>query len=193
MSRTRLLALGIAILIAGGIAIAVVLSRPAEPVPAPEADGPDLFEDVTAKTGIAFAYSNGEEANLSTILESLGGGVAAFDYDGDGKIDLFFTGGGSLDGKVIRGKPSKLFRNLGDWKFQDVSWPCLSSPRSGERGWTPLATCPTSRVSIPPPFRWSIRIPIMVTVRRKGMEPIPRPRTGVTMSRDPGFRQEVTS
>lgn len=120
VSRTRLLALGIAVLIAGSIAIALRLPRAATPT-APVESGPDLFEDVTAKTGIAFAYSNGEDANLSTILESLGGGVAAFDYDGDGKIDLFFTGGGSLDGKVIRGKPSKLFRNLGDWKFQDVS------------------------------------------------------------------------
>ena len=120
MIRTRYLALGIAILIAGGIAIALRVPR-AAPLPAPDTSGPDYFEDVTATTGIAFAYRNGEEANLTTILESLGGGVAAFDYDGDGKIDLFFPGGGSLDGKEIRGKPSKLFRNLGDGKFQDVS------------------------------------------------------------------------
>ncbi len=72
------------------------------PTPPPDdAGGPAVFEDVTARTGIAFAYHNGEEANFATILESLGGG--------------------SLEGKVVRGRPGKLYRNLGDWKFEDVS------------------------------------------------------------------------
>jgi enediyne biosynthesis protein E4 len=87
-------------------------------------NGPDWFVDVTARTGIDFTYRNGEEAKLATILESLGGGVAAFDFDNDGRLDLFFTGGGSLDGKVVRGRPCRLYRNLGDWKFEDVTERC---------------------------------------------------------------------
>ncbi len=131
MSRSHLLLFGAIALALIGTAAALTLLRPdppaaptEAPAPAPEADGPEIFEDVTARTGIDFAYRNGEEANFTTVLESLGGGVAAFDFDGDGKIDLYFPGGGSLDGKEIRGRPGKLYRNLGDMKFQDVSKEC---------------------------------------------------------------------
>jgi hypothetical protein len=85
---------------------------------------PGLFRDVTAETGIDFTYRNGEEAGHYAILESLGGGVALLDYDGDGLLDIFVTGGGYFDGpdkKTIKGHPSKLFKNLGGWKFKDVT------------------------------------------------------------------------
>jgi enediyne biosynthesis protein E4 len=87
-------------------------------------EGQDLFRDVTAGSGIDFAYHNGQEANHYAILESLGGGVALLDYDGDGLLDIFVTGGGEFagpDGKEIRGRPCRLYRNLGGWKFQDVT------------------------------------------------------------------------
>ncbi|HLJ96186.1 MAG TPA: CRTAC1 family protein, partial [Gemmataceae bacterium] len=69
-------------------------------------------------------YRNGEEADHHTIMESLGGGVALFDYDGDGWLDIFVTGGGYFDGpdrQEIKGYPCKLYKNLGNWKFQDVT------------------------------------------------------------------------
>jgi hypothetical protein len=98
----------------------------AEPPRADEGqeDPPALFRDVTAASGLHFTSRNGEEAGHYAILESLGGGVALFDYDGDGLLDVFLPGGGFYGGpdrKQIQGHPSKLYRNLGGWKFQDVT------------------------------------------------------------------------
>jgi enediyne biosynthesis protein E4 len=95
-----------------------------------EQTGPTLFEDVTASTGVAFTYQNGQEAGHLAILESLGGGGALIDFDGDGLLDLFLCGGGYYDGpdkakplemKEIKGHPCKLYKNLGNFKFVDVT------------------------------------------------------------------------
>jgi hypothetical protein len=116
------------------VAALIVAIRSMEPVPpaapAPAAAAPDIwtgppiFEDVTAASGVDVTFRNGEEANHYVILESLGGGVGLIDYDGDGLLDLFCTTGGFFDGpgkKVIRGNPSKLYKNLGNFKFKDVT------------------------------------------------------------------------
>jgi hypothetical protein len=104
-------------------------SRPDTPAAADvrkvEPDEPPLFQDITAASGIDFTYRNGEEtANHLAILESVGGGVALLDYDGDGLLDVFLTGGGRYagkDGRDIVGLPCKLYRNLGGGKFEDVT------------------------------------------------------------------------
>ncbi|HEY3964208.1 MAG TPA: CRTAC1 family protein [Planctomycetaceae bacterium] len=76
------------------------------------------FEDVAGAAGVVFTYHNGEEAGQFSILESLGGGVAAWDYDADGDLDLFFPGGGRLTtDREVRGLPGALFRNHGAWQF----------------------------------------------------------------------------
>jgi enediyne biosynthesis protein E4 len=79
------------------------------------------FAEVTARTGIAFTFSSGREAGEYAILESLGGGVAVFDFDGDGRMDLMFAGGGGLSGREVTGRQCGLFRNLGQWEFAEAT------------------------------------------------------------------------
>lgn len=82
------------------------------------------FRDRTAASGIKFTYRNDQEADQYSVLETVGGGVALLDYDGDGLLDIFVTGGGHFAGpdfKQIRGYPCRLFKNLGSWKFKDVT------------------------------------------------------------------------
>src|SRR5687767_13452533 len=97
----------------------IVVVAPGGPAALPR--GPDLFDDVTAKTGIVFTYRNGEEAENYAIIESLGGGLALLDFDGDGRLDIFLTAGGFYDGKKVLGHPCRLYRNLGDMRFEDIS------------------------------------------------------------------------
>ncbi|HZY85162.1 MAG TPA: CRTAC1 family protein [Gemmataceae bacterium] len=89
--------------------------------PADDPAEPDLFRDVTRESGVNFTYRNGEEAGRFYILETLGGGVALFDYDGDGLLDIFLVGGGSFEGTQVRGLPNRLYKNLGGLKFKDVT------------------------------------------------------------------------
>jgi enediyne biosynthesis protein E4 len=104
-------------------------SKPNEPADTArtveEPAGPPLFEDITAGSALSFTYRNGEEtADHFAILEAVGGGVALIDYDGDGLLDVFLTGGGTYAGddlKDIVGLPCRLYRNLGGGKFKDVT------------------------------------------------------------------------
>jgi hypothetical protein len=101
--------------------------------------GPPFFEDVTAASGMVFSYRNGEEtANHFAILESLGGGVALIDYDGDGLLDVFLTGGGHYAGddlKQVVGLPCRLYKNLGGGKFRDVTAEAGLDRLAGGRPW----------------------------------------------------------
>ena len=92
----------------------------------PDLQGPPLFEEIAAAGNLDFTYHNGEEVQPPhlSILESLGGGVALIDYDGDGLLDVFVVGGGYFAGEgnqEIRGHPCRLFKNLGKGKFKDVT------------------------------------------------------------------------
>jgi len=117
----RLPALILAVLCAAHFACSAPAPVVPDPKPAEEPVGPPLFEDVTKAAGIDFTYRNGEDAGNFAIIESLGGGVALFDYDNDGRIDIFIPGGGHYQAKTVLGHPGRLYRNLGNWKFEDVT------------------------------------------------------------------------
>lgn len=56
------------------------------------------------------------------LIETMGAGVALLDYDGDGLLDIFFVNGAEITGDGIGRKYSnRLYRNLGDWRFEDVT------------------------------------------------------------------------
>ena len=57
------------------------------------------------------------------MIETMAGGMAAFDYDGDGRMDLFFTNGADPQ-SMRKSDPSysnRLYRNLGGMRFSDVT------------------------------------------------------------------------
>lgn len=115
---------------------------PAEVPAAPEPAGPPLFADVTESSGIRHAYDNGEDQGDQpshlTILESLGGGAGLIDFDGDGLLDVFLPGGGEFGGpqkKDIVGRPCRLFRNRGGFKFEDVTAAAGLATRAGGKPW----------------------------------------------------------
>jgi hypothetical protein len=82
---------------------------------------PFRFVEIAEAAGVNFTYHNGQEANEYTILETLGGGVASFDFDRDGWMDLFFTGGGTMENKALQSLGPGLFHNQGKMKFANVT------------------------------------------------------------------------
>ena len=84
---------------------------------------PVVFEDVTARTALAkFRHSSGSRQK-DYIVETVSGGVAVFDYDNDGLPDIYLLNGSSIGAESGREKAPRaaLYRNLGGWKFEDVT------------------------------------------------------------------------
>jgi len=79
------------------------------------------FQDVTDRTGIAFIHTDGSSGQRY-IVETVSTGVATFDYDGDGLVDIYFPNGAPLPPLAADSKPRHaLYRNLGNWRFEDVT------------------------------------------------------------------------
>lgn len=79
-----------------------------------------LFRDITRAAGIVFEHHAAPEKKY--IVESMSGGVALFDYDNDGLVDIYFVDSLTVDtANDPKAARSALYRNLGNLKFQDVT------------------------------------------------------------------------
>jgi len=80
-----------------------------------------VLTDVTNQTGITFVHTDGSFGKRY-MMENVTAGIALFDYDRDGDIDIYFLNGGIMKGNPSKEKPTNaLYRNDGDWKFTDVT------------------------------------------------------------------------
>ncbi len=79
------------------------------------------FRDVHAESGLEHTYLNGERGHC-LMVETIGGGAGWLDYDADGHWDLYLNQGGdpTVDADVTQ-PHDKLFRNMGDGTFRDVT------------------------------------------------------------------------
>jgi hypothetical protein len=103
----------------------LALSGPARP-----ADPAVLqFTDVAQVSGVTFRHA-ASKTESKFLPETMGGGVAVFDFDNDGRLDLFFTNGARIDEKMTSNRQpdkvdrafwNRLYRANGDGTFSDVT------------------------------------------------------------------------
>jgi len=135
----------LALMVIGGLVVAM-FRRPTQSLPV---EGLSL-RDVSDEVGIDFVHTDGATGERY-IMETVASGLALFDYDGDGLIDIYLLNGAPLGEPIDAGDrsdlsdtidasdqrdsgersgelltPAKvprnaLYRNLGNWKFVDVT------------------------------------------------------------------------
>jgi hypothetical protein len=90
---------------------------------------PGKFTDTTAQTGVAFT-GVASHTSHKYLIETMGSGVATFDYDNDGLLDIFFVNGAPLADPTPKGTvPQKasprdwnrLYHQQKDGTFVDVT------------------------------------------------------------------------
>ncbi|HVG38769.1 MAG TPA: VCBS repeat-containing protein, partial [Pyrinomonadaceae bacterium] len=79
------------------------------------------FTDVTKKSNIGFVNASAPEKKY--IVESMSGGVAFFDFDNDGKLDIYLVNSFSVEGALANRPrpPATLYRQRPDGTFEDVA------------------------------------------------------------------------
>jgi enediyne biosynthesis protein E4 len=79
------------------------------------------FRDIAAESGLTGQNVYGGLHNKDFILETTGNGAAIFDYDGDGKNDVFLANGSTLDADKRGAHPHlQLYHNEGKGHFAEV-------------------------------------------------------------------------
>jgi hypothetical protein len=108
------------------LALAQETARPTAPRPKETAG---QFVDVTKASGIHFQYKS-SHSTRKYLIEAMGAGVALFDYDNDGRLDIFLVNGAPLEDPTPLGTiPKKtgpaywnrLYHQKADGTFEDVT------------------------------------------------------------------------
>ena len=101
--------------------------------PNPAANPPVTFVDVAREAGLNLPNVWGAADHKRYIIEAKGSGLAFFDYDHDGWLDIYLTNGTHLDAKWPAGKAptSYLYKNNRDGTFTDVT----EKSGLGRTGW----------------------------------------------------------
>ena len=134
MTRRRLSVVAVVAILAAAAAAILPRSRvpPAAPAPLPAGDAAPTaavppavaFVDITRQAGITFEHDNGAEGQ-KLLPETMGGGVAFFDFDRDGRPDLLFVDSrpwpASPRGGIKTRSRLVLYRNIGGGRFTDVT------------------------------------------------------------------------
>jgi hypothetical protein len=90
---------------------------------------PGKFVDITARSGVTFHYQ-ASHTSKKYLPETMGAGVALFDYDNDGRLDIFLVNGAPLGDPTPKGTiPQKtgplywnrLYHQKSDGTFEDVT------------------------------------------------------------------------
>ena len=90
-------------------------------VPGDTEPSPFRFSSVAEQAGIDFTYYGNPTAE-HYMTEQNGGGVALFDFDGDGRLDIFLVNGSNFDRPAEQENASnRLFRAVGTLKYEDVT------------------------------------------------------------------------
>lgn len=83
--------------------------------------GPGWFSDMTERSGVRFRHVSGTSSEKPYPAAN-GSGIATLDFDLDGLWDLYFATGTAIPVDLQRSEPINcLYRNRGDWQFEDVT------------------------------------------------------------------------
>lgn len=98
---------------------AILICLLATPLPLAAVAGDIRFKEVADAWGLKFRHHHGGSGELY-MVETMGSGVAIFDYDGDGDSDVLFVDSGGLPGYAGEKPRTVLYRNDGK-RFVDVT------------------------------------------------------------------------
>jgi len=82
--------------------------------------GPIFFTDITENSGVNFVHFSGT-TDEKPVPTANGSGLAVFDFDSDGLMDIYFAQSTHLPVDPKGGQTGKLYRNMGGMKFLDVT------------------------------------------------------------------------